>query len=107
MEIKVTYQGVEKGVIDFQVLSTIALMRKLGYSSFHVRSKVARYEAFAYFKNEDTDEYISFFPDGSFIKYDDCKFSLDELNTIKYILDNEIHYHSNEEESKQYEEESE
>lgn len=101
MEIKVTYQGVEKAVIDFQVHSTIALMRKLGYGSFRVRSKVSKYEPFASFKNEDTDEYIIFYPDKSFSKMNDGKVSLDELCVIKEIIDHNysISYHANEEES--------
>lgn len=99
MKIKVTYQGVEKGVIDFQAYSTIELMRELGYASFNVRSQVAQYEAFARFKNEDTDEYISFFPDKSFIKFDDYRITLEELQVIKKIVVYNIKYSENEEES--------
>ena len=99
MEIKVTYQGVEKAVIDFQVYTTIEIMRRLGYASFNVRSQVSKYEPFATFKNEDTDEYISFFPDKSFSKMNDSKVSIGELNVIKEILDSDfsIKYCSNEE----------
>lgn len=101
MEIKVTYQGVEKGVIDFQAYSTIELMRKLGYASFNVRSQVAKYDYFASFKNEDSDEYITFYPDKSFSKMNDSKVSLEELCVIKEIIDScyTIKYYENEEES--------
>lgn len=99
MEIKVTYQGVEKAVIDFQVHSIIALMRKLGYGSFRVRSKVSKYEPFASFKNEDTDEYIIFYPDKSFSKMNDGKVTYEELDTIRDILSYYVTCTSNEEES--------
>ena len=99
MEIKVTYQGVEKAVIDFQVFTTIALLETLGYRSFTVRSKVSTYDYFASFKNEDTEEYIYLYPDKSFMKAIDCRVSLKELNVIKEILDKafSVKYCSNEE----------
>ena len=99
MEIKVTYQGVEKAVIDFQVYTAIEIMRRLGYGSFTVRSQVSKHDYFASFKNEDTDEYIYFYPDKSFLKAVDCRVSIRELDVIKEILDTDISikYCSNEE----------
>ena len=99
MEIKVTYQGVEKAVIDFQVYTVIELMRQLGYGSFTVRSQISKHDYFASFKNEDTEEYIYFYPDKSFFKSHDCRVSIRELNLIKEILDSDfsIKYCSNEE----------
>lgn len=101
MEIKVTYQGVEKAVIDFQAYSTIEQMRRLGYCSFRMRSKVSKYEPFASFINEDTEERIYFYPDKSFSKMNDTKVSLEELCVIKEIIEYNysISYHANEEES--------
>lgn len=106
MEIKVTYQGQVVGVLDFQASTVIAKMRDLGYASFNVRSRVSKYEFFAQFKNEDTDEYIRFFPDKSFIKFDDLRITLEELRIIKNILDYNIIYSDNEEEIEQHEKES-
>lgn len=90
MEIKVTYQGVEKAIIDFQAYTTIELLRRLGYSSFTVRSQITKHEYFASFKNEDTGAYIYLYPDKSFIKSIDCKVSLEELCVIKEIMDNDV-----------------
>ena len=107
MEIKVTYQCEVVGVIDLQVASVINLMRKIGYSSFNIRSQVAKYDYFASFKNEDTDEYISIYPDKSFIKYKDCRISIDELLTVTDIIRYYIEYTKYEKESESHEEESE
>lgn len=99
MEIKVTYQGVEKAVIVFQAYTVIEIMRRLGYGSFTVRSQVSKHDYFASFKNEDTDEYIYFYPDKSFFKSHDCRVSIRELDVIKEILVSNfiIKYCSNEE----------
>ena len=95
MIIKITYQCVEVGEIVFDALTTIYLIDKIGYGSFNVRYKVSKYEPFASFKNEDTDEYIIFYPDKSFSKMNDGKVSLEELCVIKEILDHNysISYH--------------
>ena len=101
MIIKITYQCVEVGEIVFDALTTIYLMDKIGYGSFNVRSKVAKDEYFASFKNEDTDEYITFYPDRSFIKSIEGKVTYEELDMIKHILDSNctFNYYSKEEES--------
>lgn len=101
MEIKLFYQGVEIATIDFQAYTTIEVMRRLGYGTFTVRSEVSKYESFASFKNEVTEEYITFYPDKSFSKMNDCKVSLEELCVIKEIIDcyYSISYYENEEES--------
>ena len=101
MEIKVTYQGVEKAVIVFKAYTSIELMRRIGYGSFSVRSQITKYEYFASFRNENTEDYIFFYPDKSFIKRVDFKLSFEELGVIKEILDNcyAFNYSENEEES--------
>lgn len=94
MEIKVKYQGQVVGLIDFKLYSAIEKMRDLGYCSFSVRSQVSKYEYFAVFRNEDTEEAIHFYPDKSSMKTNDCvdcKVLYKELNSIKYILEYCIH----------------
>ena len=99
MKIKVTYQGVPVGEIYFLAFSAIVKMREMGYSSFSVRSQVNRYENFALFINEDSDDYICIYPDLSFNKRNDCKVSYKELCLIKDIIDCYITYTPLEEES--------
>lgn len=91
MEIKVKYQGQVVGLIDFKVFSAIEKMRDLGYGSFSVRSEINKYDHFALFLDENSDDYIRFYPDKSFMKSNDCKVLYKELNTIKYILEYYIH----------------
>lgn len=99
MEIKVKYQGQVVGVLDFQAFSAVIKMREMGYSSFSVRSQVNKYENFALFINEDSDDYICIYPDLSFNKRNDCKVSYKELCLIKDIIDCYITYTPLEEES--------
>lgn len=87
MEIKVKYQGQVVGLIDFKVFTAIENFRKLGYGSFIVRSDVTKYDYFAKFLNEDTDEKICFYSDKSFMKLNDYKVTYEELETIKQTLD--------------------
>lgn len=107
MKIKVTYQCVPVGEIDFLEFSAIVKMRKMGFTSFTVRSEVIKYEHFALFMDEEAGDYIKFYPDKSFKVNNECAISYDVLVTIKDILDNYISYHANEEESEYHEEECE
>lgn len=99
MEIKVKYKGQVVGEIEFLAYSTIQRMIEMGHSSFSVRSQVNKYENFALFINEDSDDYISIYPDLSFNKRNDCKVSYKELCLIKDIIDCYITYTPLEEES--------
>ena len=99
MKIKVKYQGQVVGEIEFLEYSTIQRMREMGYASFSVRSQVNKYEHFAVFITEDTDDYIYIYPDLSFNKRNDCKVNYKELCLIKEVLDNYINYTPIEEES--------
>lgn len=87
MEIKVKYQGQVVGLIDFKVFTAIVNFRKLGYGSFSVRSEVNKYEHFASFLDENSDDYIRLYPDKKFIKRNDYKVTYEELETIKQVLD--------------------
>lgn len=87
MEIKVKYQGQVVALIDFQAFTAIVNFRKLGYGSFSVRSEVNKYEHFALFLDENSDDYIRFYPDKSFIKRNDYKVTYEELRAIKQTLD--------------------
>lgn len=102
MEIKVTYQGQVVGLIDFEVSSAIEKMRELGYASFCVRAQVTKYDYFALFRNEDTEEAIRIYPDKSFMKSNDCnscKVTFEEVENIKVLLAYYITYRTKEEES--------
>ena len=99
MEIKVKYKGQVVGEIEFLAYSTIQRMREMGYASFSVRSQVNKYEYFAIFKNEDTDDYVCIYPDLSFNKRNECKVKYKELCLIKEVIDNYINYTPIEEES--------
>lgn len=86
MEIKVKYQGQVVGLIDFKVFTVIEKMRELGYGSFIVRSEVSQYDYFAKFLNEETEDYISFYTEKSFMKRNDYKVKYEELKTIIEIF---------------------
>lgn len=98
MEIKVVYRGEEIGHIDFNVYAAIDKFRDHGYGSFAVRSIVKKYDYFAFFKNELTEEVICLHPDGSFTKNDNSKVAYDELLLIKDIIDHTYYEISNSEE---------
>lgn len=87
MEIKVKCQGQVVGLIDFKVFTAIEKFRELGYGSFSVRSEVNKYEHFALFLDENSDDYIRFYPDKSFMKRNDYKVTYEELESIKQTLD--------------------
>lgn len=97
MEIKVKYQGQVVGLIDFKVFTVIENFRKLGYGSFSVRSEINKYDHFALFLDENSDDYIRFYPDKSFMKRNDYKVTYEELKIIKEILDYCIHIRNVEE----------
>lgn len=97
MEIKVKYQGQVVGLIDFKVFTAIVTFRKLGYGSFSVRSEVHKYDHFALFLDENSDDYIRFYPDKTFVIRNDYKVTCEELETIKQVLDYCIHIRNVEE----------
>lgn len=103
MEIKVKHQGQVVGLIDFDVSGAITNMRKIGFASFTVRSEVIKYEHFALFMDEESGDYIKFYPDTRFKVKNECPLTYDVLVTIKNILEHCISYHANEEESEYHE----
>lgn len=103
MEIKVAFRGKEIGHIDFDIFYAIAVFRSYGYGSFAIRSLVKKYDYFAFFRNDYTEEVICLYPDGSFTrsftKSDNSKVPYDELLLIKEIIDRTKYNINNEEES--------
>ena len=99
MKIKVTYQCGLVGELIFNTDMAIGVMRKLGFASFSVRSKIRKYEYFATFRNEDTEDYIHFYPDKSIMKRKDYRITYEELRAIREIIDYCIDYTPYEEES--------
>lgn len=107
MKIKVTYQCEPVGEINVELPYMISTLRSVGYHSFHINANVSKYEYFAQFINDDTEERIYFYPDMSFAKVHDSRISFKLLSVIKDIISLTSYDIKDGEGSEQYEEESE
>lgn len=86
MKIKVTYQCEPVGEINIDLQYMIYILRSVGYCSFHINANVSKYEYFALFINDDTEERIYFYPDMSFAKVNDSRISFKLLSVIRDII---------------------
>lgn len=107
MEIKLYYNGEEVGKINVDVQYAIYLFAEQGFRSFYFKSKISKYDYFAKFTNEDTDQSIYFFPDKSFETLCSSRISYNLLNVIMRFIDNFNCIYKNIEESEKHEKESE
>lgn len=86
MKIKVTHQCEPVGEINVDLQYMIYKLKNFGYCSFHIHANVSKYEYFAQFINDDTEERIYFYPDMSIGKTHDSRISFNLLVAIKEII---------------------